>query len=217
MTALWIVLDIFCLVLLLLLVPVGAEVSYRGALRLSLRLGPLRFGIYPSRGGTSHKAEKNAGRRETNGSGAGGKKSLSPPNRRQIFYMLDTLPPLLCRLLRRVGRRLRLPVLRLHVVFAGEDPADTALLYGRAQAVASALLPLLEQAVSVGKTDIQFSADYGAPHILGDGELQVRIRLGALLALGCGALREAFVWLRGYQALAQPEIQERATDAVSAA
>ena len=147
------------------------------------------------------------------------KKPFSSPNRRQIRYSVDTLVPALWRALVRFGRRIRVPLLRLHVVFGGEDPADVAVLYGKFQAVAAALLPLLEGVVRFGETDVQLATDYRAERTVLTGEINIQIRLWALAALGCSLLKSVVTWLRGYRALkAESEQTERkAAGAASAA
>ena len=147
------------------------------------------------------------------------KKPFSSPNRRQIRYSVDTLVPALWRALVRFGRRIRVPLLRLHVVFGGEDPADVAVLYGKSQAVAAALLPLLEGVVRFGETDVQLATDYRAERTVLTGEIDIQIRLWALAALGCSLLKSVVTWLRGYRALkAESEQTERkAAGAASAA
>ena len=120
----------------------------------------------------------------------------------------------------RLGRWIQIPVLRLRVVFAGEDPADVAVLYGKAQAAAAAALPLLERCVRIGETDVRLTADYAAEETAASGELRVRIRLGALLVLGVSALGSVVSWLRGYRALEKQETdgaKKRPAQAASAA
>ena len=213
MTALGIALLI--LVLLVLLLPMGAEVSYRGSLRVRLRIGLLRLSVYPPADGkTAGGSRKKSERRPTQEK----KTSRRLPNRRQIAYTLDTLLPALFQSLSRLGRRLSVPVLRLHIAFGGEDPADTALLYGKAQAASAALVPALERLVRVRETDLRFSADYDAPQTVAAGEIAIEARLGALLALGGAMLKHLAAWLRGYRALAAEEEKTRASaDAASAA
>ena len=146
----------------------------------------------------------------------GEKASRRRPNRRQILYALDTLPPILGRALGRFGRGLRVPELRLHVVFGGEDPADTALLYGKAQAAAGVALPALERLVAVGETDVALAADYQAERTEFSVDITVQIRLGALAVLGGGVLKDMAAWLRGYRALADRAEDKEAVPADAA-
>ena len=215
MTALWVLLGLVALLLVLAWMPVGAAVTYDDAFRVRVQVGFLRFTVYPAP--KEGKKEKKGKKKQSEAKME--KKPFSSPNRRQIRYSVDTLVPALWRALVRFGRRIRVPLLRLHVVFGGEDPADVAALYGKSQAVAAALLPLLEGVVRFGETDVQLATDYRAERTVLTGEINIQIRLWALAALGCSLLKSVVTWLRGYRALkAESEQTERkAAGAASAA
>ena len=215
MTALWVLLGLVALLLVLAWMPVGAAVTYDDAFRVRVQVGFLRFTVYPAP--KEGKKEKKGKKKQSEAKME--KKPFSSPNRRQIRYSVDTLVPALWRALVRFGRRIRVPLLRLHVVFGGEDPADVAALYGKSQAAAAALLPLLEGVVRFGETDVQLATDYRAERTVLTGEIDIQIRLWALAALGCSLLKSVVTWLRGYRALkAESEQTERkAAGAASAA
>ena len=214
MTALWVLLGLVALLLMLAWMPVGAAVTYDSAFRVRVQVGFLRFTVYPAP--KEGKKEKKGKKKQSEAKME--KKPFSSPNRRQIRYSVDTLVPALWRALVRFGRRIRVPLLRLHVVFGGEDPADVAVLYGKSQAVAAALLPLLEGVVRFGETDVQLATDYRAERTVLTGEINIQIRLWALAALGCSLLKSVVTWLRGYRALkAESEQTERKAGAASAA
>lgn len=214
MTALWVLLGLVALLLMLAWMPVGAAVTYDSAFRVRVQVGFLRFTVYPAP--KEGKKEKKGKKKQSEAKME--KKPFSSPNRRQIRYSVDTLVPALWRALVRFGRRIRVPLLRLHVVFGGEDPADVAVLYGKSQAVAAALLPLLEGVVRFGETDVQLATDYRAERTVLTGEINIQIRLWALAALGCSLLKSVVTWLRGYRALkAESEQTERKAAGASSA
>ena len=214
MTALWVLLGLVALLLMLAWMPVGAAVTYDSAFRVRVQVGFLRFTVYPAP--KEGKKEKKGKKKQSEAKME--KKPFSSPNRWQIRYSVDTLVPALWRALVRFGRRIRVPLLRLHVVFGGEDPADVAVLYGKSQAVAAALLPLLEGVVRFGETDVQLATDYRAERTVLTGEINIQIRLWALAALGCSLLKSVVTWLRGYRALkAESEQTERKAAGASSA
>ena len=214
MTALWVLLGLVALLLMLAWMPVGAAVTYDDAFRVRVQVGFLRFTVYPAT--KEGKKEKKGKKKQSEAKME--KKPFSSPNRRQIRYSVDTLVPALWRALVRFGRRIRVPLLRLHVAFGGEDPADVAVLYGKSQAVAAALLPLLEGVVRFGETDVQLATDYRAERTVLTGEINIQIRLWALAALGCSLLKSVVTWLRGYRALkAESEQTERKAAGASSA
>ena len=214
MTALWVLLGLVALLLMLAWMPVGAAVTYDSAFRVRVQVGFLRFTVYPAP--KEGKKEKKGKKKQSEAKME--KKADSSPTRPQIRYTVDTLVPALWRALVRFGRRIRVPLLRLHVVFGGEDPADVAVLYGKSQAVAAALLPLLEGVVRFGETDVQLATDYRAERTVLTGEINIQIRLWALAALGCSLLKSVVTWLRGYRALkAESEQTERKAAGASSA
>ena len=216
MTAVYIVLLLIVLLLALGWIPLGADAAYHGGLQVRVRVGFLRFTVYPA----PEKGKKKTKAAKPKTAAGEKKRALRFPNRRQIAYTLEVLLPALRKALERLGRWIQIPVLRLRVVFAGEDPADVAVLYGKAQAAAAAALPLLERCVRIGETDVRLTADYTAEETAASGELRVRIRLGALLVLGVSALGSVVSWLRGYRALEKQETdgaKKRPAQAASAA
>ena len=192
------------LLLLLLCTDVQVRVLWHEALSVHLRIGILRWTVYPLK-----KAEK-----ERKPKGTKAEESETPsqaedeargPNRRQIFYILETLPPILWRALGRLRRKLVIDPLKLAVAFGGEDPADTAILCGRCQALAGALLPWMEQVVTIRNLSVCLQVDFEAEHTRGSGEFGVRLRIGQLLALLFWILGSFLGWYRGYRRLAEPD------------
>ena len=218
MAALYMVLGFLALLLLLAWMPVGVRAGYCGDLRVQVRVGPLHFTVYPSeKAGKSRKKSQRNGGKDHTAADAEQKKPFRLPNRRQLAYTADTLLPVLWGVLGRMGRRLRIPFLRLHVTFGGEDPADTAALYGKAQAAAGTVLPALEELICIGETDVRMKTDYQADCTEVCVDTAIEIRLGALAVAGCAALRGVTAWLRGYRALAEEKQSEPSADAAGAA
>lgn len=201
MTALLIVLGLIALLLLILWTPVGIHAVYDQGVRLRIQAGILYLSVYPPK--KAGKKEEVPGPPKKQVAPAEDKQTPGAklPNRQQIAYTLETLVPALFRSMGRLGRRIQIPVLRLRAVFAGEDPAEVALLYGKAQAATASLLPLLEKMIRLKVTEIQFSTDYQAQHTTFFGEIRIKVRLGSLVALGCSMLLCLLSWLRGYRQL----------------
>ena len=193
--------------LLIGLVPIGACAAYDGALTVRLRIGPLRVGLYPPR----PKKEKSPPRERKKKKPAeetAEKKPFPRPNREQIQYTLRVLPPLLKRAVGRTRRRILIAPLRLFMVFGGEDPADVAELYGRAQAVLSAAYPVLKRLVRIQDDAVNLYTDYDSESIFFRGEVGVRIRIGDVVIIGVSAAAGLLKWLIGYRRRAgKPERQ----------
>ena len=194
------------LVVLLLLMPVGVRLSMSGGLRLSLRVGPVRARLFPRQ----RKKRPKRGEKETVKAAEASpqkRKARRRPNRQQILFSLDLLLTLLRRLLRRVRRGLWVEPLDLRVVFGGEDPADVAALYGRAQAAVSALFAVGDSVMNIREARISLQTDYNAPGTTVEGEVGVQLRVGSALLLAGTLLRGLIQWAAGYRRLGVRENQ----------
>ena len=132
MTALEIIGMILLLFLLLSLLRVGVIVDFGGELRVRLRVGPVKLTVLPKKKKKARKAAEAAGKtpeEKTKPKAAGGHRlpKLSFPELRELA---GTVLGALKRTLRRTCRRTRIDPLEVGVIFAGDDPADTAQTYG---------------------------------------------------------------------------------------
>ena len=134
MTALEIIGMILLLFLLLSLLRVGVIVDFGGELRVRLRVGPVKLTVLPRKEKKAQKkAAEAAGKtpeEKTKPKAAGGHRlpKLSFPELRELA---GTVLGALKRTLRRTCRRTRIDPLEVGVIFAGDDPADTAQTYQR--------------------------------------------------------------------------------------
>ena len=164
----WIILCIILLVLvLLLLIPVRLRFSYeRDNIEAGIRYGPLRFQLYPQRmiseaaGTKAEKKRKEKSKKKRKQKSSKSEKNKPGINKEQITYSIEKLPPILIKALRRTGRRVLFQPMKIYVLIATPDPADTALLYGKLEAALSAGLPVLHQLVHVKEQDIQLVPDF---------------------------------------------------------
>ena len=124
------------------------------------------------------------------------------PNLQQISYSLDVLPGVLLRALRRTMRRIRIKPLKIHILIALGDPADTALLYGKLSGVLNATLPLLHRAVRIEDQDIQLFPDFSREEMDCILDVGVRIRPLDILIVAVLALGGIIKWYSGYKKLA---------------
>lgn len=96
-------------------------------------------------------------------------------------------------------RKLRLNILEVKLILAGDDPCDLATNYGRAWAAVGNLMPRLERYFVIKKRDIEIECDFTAQKTLVTARLELTITLGRMLSLavvyGIRALKE-FINLR---------------------
>ena len=86
-------------------------------------------------------------------------------------------------LLNSFRRKLRVNVLELKLILAGDDPCDQAVNYGRVWAAASNLMPQLERLFVIKKRDIQVECDFTAEEISVIAHVDITITLGRLLTM----------------------------------
>ena len=203
----WIILAAVLLVLAVLLaLPVGAVVRRRERLTVDVTVGPLSFAVYPGKEKKEEKKPKKEKRKLE-------KEQLEKPgpNTAQLRYSLEVLPGVIAKALSRTRRRIVVSPLELEAVFGGEDPADTAVLYGRCQALANGLVPVLGELVKLRHTEIRLSVDFEAERTRWTGEAGVYLRLWDGLVIGLGALGGLLGWYNGYKKLGTAPAKKQKT------
>ena len=212
----WILLAAIVLLLLLVcLTPVGIYAAYNGGeFLLRLLLGPWHVDLYPPKDKQKKRAQKKVAKETPEKT----EPKMKRPNREQIRYALHVLPPLLKKAVGRTRRRILVSPLRCQVVFAGEDPADVAILYGRCQALTAALLPLVEETVTVRHRDIRLETDFQGERTAISGRVGARLRVWDGLVLLGTLAAGGISWLRGYRRLGRASPTDgKQTDTAAAA
>lgn len=82
-----------------------------------------------------------------------------------------------------IRRKLRVNRLELKVTLAGDDPADLAVNYGRANGALGALWPMLERCFKIKKRDVSVRCDFTAEETTVFAALRITITLGRSVAL----------------------------------
>ena len=180
---------ILCVILLLLglvlFTPILVRAIWEEGLRVRLRVGPVKLQVYPpkkeEKGDKPPEEKKEPKEKKPKEKPA---KKRKPPTAEQILYLLETLPPVLGRALRRVGRRVRIGPLKVWLLLSAEDPADTALLYGRVEAALMAALPILHRHLAIRDQDIRIYPDFEGNGTDWRLDIGVSIRLWDLLVIG---------------------------------
>ena len=217
------------LLAVILLTPAGVRFRYdQGDLSLLVRFGPLKFQLFPrkekkpSRRKPKEKKpekkqaekkaavepEKKPAKKSAPETPKTKKKAATKPrakiNREQILYSLETLPPILGRALKRTGRRLCLAPLKVHLLVAGPDPADTALLYGRLEAALGAALPALYRLVRIKDQDVRLFLDFQREQMDLIADVGLSLRPWDLVSVGLRAGGSLLKWYLRFRKLASP-------------
>lgn len=197
------------LLILLLQIPVQARLAYdRGDLSLGVRFGFIKLQLFPrpekpEKPAKAKKPKKKKEKKEKK------KKPKAKINREQIFFALEKLPPILGRALRRTGKSFRIDPLKAWILVAGEDPADTAALYGRLEAALAAGLPVLRKTVSIKNEDVRLYLDFAEQKMDAIADVGISLRPWRLVTIGVRAAGSLLKWYLGFRKLAgQPPAEE---------
>lgn len=201
-----ILLALLFLLVVVLLIPARVRFSYdRGEAALWIRFGPLKLQIFPKREAAEAEIQEKKPKPDKKKPTKEKKKTpRAKINREQIFYTLETLPPILGRALRRTGRRLRVQPLKLHLLIAGPDPASAAELYGRLEAVLNAGLPQLHRAVRIKDQDVRLFLDFQEERMDCIADVGCSLRPWDLVSVGVRAGGSLLKWFFGFRRLASP-------------
>lgn len=195
---------------LLAIVPLGVSVRYDAdGVLLRLIAGPVKFTLFPRAKKDSKRKEKKPKEKKTKKTtadttpadsktptqsqeqkspDAASDQNVQPPEEKQKKKSGGSITdflPLVRTLFDFLGdfrRKLRVNVLELKVILAGDDPCDLAVNYGRAWAAVGNLLPRLERYLVIQKRDINVECDFTASETTVIARLDLTITLGRLLA-----------------------------------
>ena len=180
---------------LLAMLPLGASVRYDSdGVLVRLIVGPVKITLFPRPKKkrppqkTEHKEKKKApaSAKQESSKQTGKPDGMTQDKQKSGGPWTDFLP------LVKVGldmigsfrRKLRVNVLELKLILAGDDPCDLAVNYGKAWAALGNLLPRLERVFVIQKRDLEVECDFTANETLVIARLDLTITLGRLLSLG---------------------------------
>ena len=182
----------------------GAEYRAEG-LRVWLRAGPLRIGVFPLK----KKGKKKSGGRE--------KKPAPKPEKPEpdlqeraggALEYARALLPILLEAAGQFRRRLRVDRLSLVVTVGAKDPADAAIQYGQANGALAVLWAALNEAFDLREGSACARVDFDARETTIYALASLSLKLGQLVRLGiyfgCRALR-AFLRVRSRRKLEQQQ------------
>ena len=155
----WIVLlTIGVLLFLLAMLRVGgiAEYSSQG-LQLRLRIGWLKITLYPTAGGDKKAKQKEKKRKK-----AKTVQAESPEGEKKGggLGLLKEFLPLACEAADSLFRKIRVDRLVLHLTWASDNPARTAMGFGAGNAILGMIWPLLDHNFTIREHDVGVAVDF---------------------------------------------------------
>ena len=188
MTALYILGSIVVLIALICILPVSVEAAWTdGVFGFSARLWLFRVAPNEKKSGKKPKAPEKKKTEES---------IEKKPKKKPKLPSLDVIKMLLRHgfaMLLRIVTRIRVDELRIHIIAATGDPADTAMLYS---AVGSAMEVLLAAGGDrIAYSDLLADVDFDGTEPVIDFQIRLSIRIGQVLG---AAIRFGFGFLRDY-------------------
>ena len=201
---------ILCVILLLLglilFTPILVRVMREEeGLLVRLHVGPVKLQVYPPKEEAQQPLEEEEKPQEKK-TKAKPAKQRKPLTKEQILYLIEKLPPILGRALRRVSRRVRIGPLKVYVLLSEEDPADTALLYGKVEAALMAALPVLHRHLQIRDQDIRIYPDFQGSGMDYRLDVGIAIRLWDVLVSGFCAGASGLKTLIGMKRLGAKDV-----------
>ena len=179
MIALCIIMAVLLVIVIILLIPVGAEAEYDlpGA-TVWLRIGGIRKLLYPRP--PKPEGEKKAKKEKT--------KKEEPPKEEQTkkggtLQLIMQLIPVAIEALGRFKRGLIIKKLTLWFCFGGDDPAKVAMSFGGASAGAGMIVPLLQSNFRIKEMDVRNGVDFTSSETTVYAYADIRIRIATILAI----------------------------------
>ncbi|MGN1002269.1 MAG: hypothetical protein ACI4PC_05810 [Oscillospiraceae bacterium] len=184
---------ILAILLLILLLPVGADVSFLGgALSVKARIGPFRLGLFPrkKRGEEAPKEEKPPKAKKEKKKDKTGKKN--PLTMEDIFGIAK----LGLKALNRFRKNLSIDVLMLHICAGAPEPYDAVMRYGTLNAALGTLHPLLHRSLKIRREDIATAVSFETEKTTVEARLAATLRIGEILFIGLCAGFGFLAWMR---------------------
>lgn len=185
-------------------VGVGAEFAQDG-LTVRARLGWIRIKVFPlpKKEGKKQKKKRKAKKKQSDQSNQKAEKTIGD----KVGGALELAEQFLPLALEAAGcfwRKLVMDELELYLTVGGPDPADAAMLYGRANAALAALWEPITNAFHVKDGHAQVRIDFDAPGMTLYGKAALSLKIGQILWLavyfGCKALARFLKYRSIYKA-----------------
>ena len=182
MTALKVLGIILLIFLLLSFLRVGVIAAFGAEQNVRLRIGPVKLTVLPKKE-KKPKEKTDEPPAEEKTPKEKKKRALPKLTFSELRSLVGTAFGALGRTLRRTCRRTRIDPLEVCVIFAGDDPADTAQAYGYANAALWTFMPKLEELFYIPAPLIHLGMDFQTGETTAEGTVGVSLRVCDLMAI----------------------------------
>lgn len=196
MVALIIIGVILAIIVLIMLIPVGADIAFENSeLRVSAKACGVLMPIYP-KPPEEKKAEKKekAAEEATEEKPAEEKKTRSLPkfNKEELLELAKAG----IGAVGKFGRKVKVDRFLLHYVAAGRDPYNTAMTFAYVNAALSTLAPMCAKRFTVKDCSVWTDVDFTRDDMQLDFGLAMTIRIGQIMGIALGVGFKALGILR---------------------
>lgn len=192
---------IIVLLVLLLIMPVGADVSFIGGeFKLRVKIGPVGKLLFPPKDKKKEKTKKPKKEKPDKG---GGKKKL-----RLGFDDITAIAKIGLKALKRFRHCLSIDLFMLHLTAAAEDPYDAVMAYGYVNAGIGALMPLAHSALKIRDEDIQIRMDFTEEMTSADARLVATLQIWEILYIAILAVAAFLKWYMQYKKRIKAEAKQ---------
>ena len=192
MTVLWCILAaIVLLVILVLSLRLGIRAVLAQSLTVVLRIGPKTIPLYPAAEKTPKTEKQTATAKAPAAKKARPNIDLTSP---ELKGGLQAVWEALQRVLRRVGKRIRIDPYQVSIIVGGTQPDRVAELYGQVSGAVWTVMPRLEQLIHIRDPYIHLDVDFHAPAVNVEGQMGAYLRVGDLIAIAFAAAVPLLKW-----------------------
>ena len=170
-----------------MLVPIGADIAYEGGeLRVSAKAAGVLFQIFPKNPedeSKPHKEKKPKKGKKTEKTENGEKK---PGKKINLDFTFDEIMTLLKKVLNGfgiLGKKFRVDRFLLDYTAAGDDPYQTAVVFGNINAALNILAPICAQRFDVNDLYVHTDVDFTSEKTVLDFGIALTIRIGAIFRM----------------------------------
>ena len=180
---------IFAILVLLLLIPVGADASFiEGEFRLSAKVGPVKVQVFPAGAGKASGTGKKHAKKEP----PKPKKEKKGPKLGKDDII--SLAKIALKALSRFRRQLCIDVFMLHITSASPDPYDMVSGYGLVNSVIGAVYPLMHRAFKIRHEDIGTAMDFESDKTRVDARVSAVLQVWEILYTALCAGISFLIW-----------------------
>ena len=183
-----IILGIIALIItIIMLVPIGADIAYEGGeLRVSAKTAGVLFQIFPKNPedeSKPHKEKKPKKEKKPEKTENGENK---PDKKINLDFTFDEIMTLLKKVLNGfgiLGKKFRVDRFLLDYTAAGDDPYQTAVVFGNVNAALNILAPICAQRFDVNDLYVRTDVDFTSEKTVLDFGIALTIRIGAIFRM----------------------------------